>query len=51
MSESEHMFTEISEKLLKNSRTTLLDLDWFYDILDLDLKTTRATLLHANIQE
>ena len=35
MSESEHMFTEFSEKLLKNSRTTLLDLDWFYDILDL----------------
>ena len=33
---------------LKNTRTTLLDLDWFYDILDLDLKYTRTTLLDLN---
>ena len=28
---------------LKNTRTTLLDLDWFYDVLDLDLRNTRTT--------
>ena len=28
---------------LRNTRTTLLDLDCFYDILDLDLKNNRTT--------
>ena len=30
---------------LKNTQSTLLDLDWFYNILDLDVKKTRTTSL------
>ena len=33
---------------LKNTWTTLLDSDWFYDMLELDLKSTQTTLLDLN---
>ena len=33
---------------MKGTRTTLLDLDWIYDILDLDLKNTCTTLLDSD---
>ena len=32
----------------KNTWTTLLDLDWLYDMLGLDLKGTQTTLLDLN---
>ena len=28
---------------LKGAQTTLLDLDWFFDILDLEMKNTQTT--------
>ena len=33
---------------LKNTQSTLLDLDWFYNILDLDVKKTRTTSLELH---
>ena len=33
---------------LKCTQTTLLDLDWFYDIEDLDLKNSWANLLNSD---
>ena len=34
---------------MKNTWITLLDLDWFYNILDLDLKHTRNNFLNLDL--
>ena len=34
---------------LKSTRTTWLDLNWFYDILDLDFKNTQTNLLNSDL--
>ena len=38
----------VSSSQYLRSWTTLLDLDWFYDILDLDLKKTWTNLLESD---